>query len=235
VAVAAILGVGYLFGVAGAVITLGAVYTAYGLQRRRRRNSRLTLGLPGYAASAQTQESEGLRQGASPLTNAYIDEVERRLVASGFKISRNVTLPNFTVDLVGARSEFKLSWLSVLSRFVFVASTRRLPAPVTGETVFQFSDESFDHALEFRGGFLPRASGSTVYSLAALVSDGPPSDDLKKRIQKRNGPRHWGASEFPVFVSLEERQLYYCKKVPVVGWALYRGQKKFVERQLAIT
>jgi len=226
-AVAVILSMGYLFGLVGAVVTAVVVYSVYRFQRRKR-NSGLMVDRP-------TPKAEGFGQGASPLTNTYIDEVERRLVASGFKISRNVTLPNFTVDLVGMKSEFKLSMFGVLARFVFVASTHRLPVPVTEEVAFQFSDESFAYALDNRGGFLPRGGGGSVFSFSALVSEGSPSDELKKRIQERRGPKHWGASEFPVFVSLGDRQLYYCKKAPAWGRAYYRGQKNFVERQLAVT
>jgi len=225
-AVAVIFSIGYLFGLAGAVITIIAVYAVYRFQGRKRKNSELMI-------SGTIPKAEGFGQGASPLTNTYINEVERRLVASGFKASRNLALPNFTVDLVATKSEFKLSTLGVRASFVFVASTHRLPAPVTEEVAFRFSDESFNYALENRGGFLPRLGGGAIFSFSALVSESSPPDELKKRIQERSGPRHWGASEFPVFVSLEDRQLFYCKKTPYWGGAFYRGEKNFVERQLA--
>jgi hypothetical protein len=160
--------------------------------------------------------------------DSYFDGVSQRLSAEGFTIRRAVMLDPYQLDIVATKSAFEITKFGFMTRFVFGAGMESVDA----RTVEDFSSRSTKYALG-SGSILPRGLGGSILSVTAMVS-GDFSEGLKEWIGSTLAKRHWAAFEFPVLVSVNNRQIYYCKKTPLWGAAYYGEFRQFVEEQLRL-
>jgi hypothetical protein len=185
------------------------------------------LGLPTRLIFADTIcRYEGT---ALPMSqyNEFFNQLAQRLGGDGFSITRNVTSNGYNMEVIAVKSAFELLKFGRMTRFIIAAAVN----PVDAKTVQDYSSRSTKYALDNRDSLLPRGFGGSLLSVPVIVSNDF-TDELKKWITETSAEKHWSAFEFPVLISTEAHQIFYCKRTPVWGAAYYKGFRKFVEQEL---
>ena len=157
----------------------------------------------------------------------FFDQLAQRLGGEGFSVTRNVATSDYNFDMIAVRSAFELSKFGEMTRFIIAAAMNSVDA----KTVQDYSSKSTKYALDNRNSLLPRGFGGSLLSVPVIVSDNF-TDELKNWMTETLAEKHWSAFEFPVLISPKTRQIFYCKKTPLLGAVYYKGFRKFVEQKL---
>jgi hypothetical protein len=157
--------------------------------------------------------------------SSYLEGLAQKLSIYGFTVKRDVKVGPYHLDVVAAKSAWEITKFGQMTRFVLASALEA----VDFGTVQDFSSRSTKFALDNRDSLLPRGLGGSLLAIPVIVSDDF-NEGLKEWMGKTLAEKHWAAFEFPVLISLKDRQTYYCTKTPIWGRAYYRGFRKFVEQ-----
>jgi hypothetical protein len=159
---------------------------------------------------------------------AFLSLLEQKLVGKGFEIKRDIQVSPYKADLMALTNFFESLPLGKNTRVITLAYLENTDIGTTES----FSMSSTRYALDNHKSLLSRSLVGALLSFPVIVSDDF-NIDTKLWMEKTSMGKHFGAFEFPVLISLKDKKIYYCKKTPFYGWALYKGFRKFVEENFS--
>lgn len=155
---------------------------------------------------------------------SFLDGFAARLSSRGFSVMRGIAWGSFRFDVAAEASKFEVSKFGKMTRYVIASAF----GSADQKTVTDFSATATSFALENRASVLPRGFGGSLLSVPVVVSEDFP-EELKQWVTENLAKKHFAAFEFPVLLSIKNREIHYCVKTPIWGAAYYRGFREFVE------
>jgi hypothetical protein len=153
---------------------------------------------------------------------AYVENLAQRLSSKGFAVKRELEIGEYRLSIAAVKTKFELGKLGKVARFVLGLSADHADIHL----LQSFSAACTTFAVN--NFYSKYGAGGVILVVPFLVSSGR-DGTLEKWLTDTPAPKHVGAFEFPVLVSVETNQVYYRKKTPVWGAAYYGGFRKFVE------
>ncbi len=198
----------------GSLTALPVLIVFAWVQNRRRR---LNPSLAGYEPSVTVPDW-------GPM---YVYWLADKLERIGYLVQRNAEIPGLP---------YKLAFFASRSRKgLFSRSLQYIGAVYLPNTVRREAEELSVRLADFclassrKGKSVVFAPGSLIVTL--LVADGV-DVGVKEWIRETKPRRHWGALESLILIPTDDRKIYYCRKTPVWGGALYSSFVSSVEKVL---
>jgi hypothetical protein len=175
--------------------------------------------------AGDADNTEGL---AITLRSELIDLIGQRFSAGGYKVSRDVSLPDGTAaTLTASRTYFSWKGLVVLSQHIVA---RELDSGSA-----QDMQDLFEAGFRFgkRANRVPLLRGMQFgYMIIPVVIGVDPDSSLVEYVAGQ--PRkHWSLFEYPVLVDLRNRQTIHFKGTPIWGAFFFSDMRRLVEEYIA--
>ncbi len=158
--------------------------------------------------------------------DGYLEQIARRFEREGFAVSRAVEFDGYQLDVLAVKTSFELFKFGNFASFVGGAWMEAADTKAIREFSSSFTQYALEKGPPFRG------LGAGLVSFPVIVSQDF-DDDVKEWVRSTPAPKHWGAGEFPVLVSLKERRIFVLEKSPLWGRVYWGGLRKFARKQLA--
>jgi hypothetical protein len=160
-------------------------------------------------------------------TEDIIESIARRLSEGGYKVSREVTLPNGpTAKIAASRTYFSWKGLVILSQHIVVqqldnAKTQDIQALF--ESGFRFGK----HA-----NWIPLLRGMQFgYMIIPVIVGANPDGALVQYVS--SSPRkHWSLFEYPVFVDSHNSETFSFQGTAVWGAFFFSDLRKVIEKYI---
>ncbi|HSY90993.1 MAG TPA: hypothetical protein VK812_06440 [Candidatus Binatus sp.] len=160
-------------------------------------------------------------------TEDIIESIARRLSEGGYKVSREVTLPNGpTAKIAASKTYFSWKGLVILSQHIVVqqldkAKTQDIQALF--ESGFRFGK----HA-----NWIPLLRGMQFgYMIIPVIVGANPDGALVQYVS--SSPRkHWSLFEYPVFVDSHNSETFSFQGTAVWGAFFFSDLRKVIEKYI---
>jgi hypothetical protein len=153
---------------------------------------------------------------------SYLDDIQSRLLAEGYSHWPG-SHPGMDEAAVFHRRKAEFSKLSLVDSFCAIKRQQ----DVHPKDFVAFSEAVIGMALEHKS-WAPRGFGGMAVGHAVMVTTKPGPDLVETATTYV--PKHWAATEFPVLVDLERRDIHHFGGTQLWGAAYYRGFRQTVEK-----
>src|SRR5271169_6459307 len=187
---------------------------------------------PAIAASATARRRYNAvarrREGYSmTTTDDIIDSIAQRLGKGGYKVSREVALPNGPMAKIAAsRTYFSWKGLVILSQHIVV---RQLDNART-----QDIQELFEAGFRFgkRANWVPLLRGMQFGYMVIPIIVGADPDSALVQYVSASPRKHWSLFEYPVFVDSRNSKVFHFQGTAVWGAFFFSDLRRVVEKYI---
>jgi hypothetical protein len=156
-----------------------------------------------------------------------IDRIVRRLSEGGYKVSREVVLPDGPVAKVAAsKTYFSFKGLVILSQHIVV---RQLDNART-----QDAQELFEAGFRFgkRANWVPLLRGMQFGYMVIPIIVGADPDSALLQYVSASPRKHWSLFEYPVFVDSRNSKIFHFQGTAVWGAFFFSDLRRVVEKYI---